>query len=103
MANLVVFSVVYAARRASSSATSCSTPVFLHGTSDFFIFLLLRSFVRQAGAESSKDEPSREGKAAMASVVTERLLLREWDLGRDLGPFGAICRDADVMRYIDDG
>ena len=40
---------------------------------------------------------------AMASVVTERLLLREWDLGRDLGPFGAICRDADVMRYIDDG
>ena len=46
---------------------------------------------------------SSPGKAAMASVVTERLLLREWDLGRDLGPFGAICRDADVMRFIDDG
>ena len=39
----------------------------------------------------------------MQTFWYKRLLLREWDLGRDLGPFGAICRDADVMRYIDDG
>ena len=34
---------------------------------------------------------------------TERLLLRRWDLDRDLEPYAAICADPEVMRYIGDG
>jgi RimJ/RimL family protein N-acetyltransferase len=36
-------------------------------------------------------------------LETERLILRRWDLARDLDAYAAICADPEVMRYIGDG
>jgi RimJ/RimL family protein N-acetyltransferase len=36
-------------------------------------------------------------------LETERLILRRWNVVRDLDPYAAICADPDVMRYIGDG
>jgi len=36
-------------------------------------------------------------------IHTERLVLRRWDVDRDLDAYAAICADPEVMRYIGDG
>jgi RimJ/RimL family protein N-acetyltransferase len=36
-------------------------------------------------------------------IDTERLVLRRWDVDRDLDAYAAICGDPEVMRYIGDG
>jgi RimJ/RimL family protein N-acetyltransferase len=36
-------------------------------------------------------------------IETERLVLRRWDIARDLDAYAAICADPEVMRYIGDG
>jgi RimJ/RimL family protein N-acetyltransferase len=36
-------------------------------------------------------------------IETDRLVLRRWDVLRDLDAWAAICADPEVMRYIGDG
>ena len=36
-------------------------------------------------------------------IETDRLVLRRWDVTRDLDAWAAICADPEVMRYIGDG
>jgi RimJ/RimL family protein N-acetyltransferase len=41
--------------------------------------------------------------AETTRIDTERLVLRRWDVDRDLDAYAAICADPEVMRYIGDG
>ena len=41
--------------------------------------------------------------AATPRIETDRLVLRRWDVTRDLDAWAAICADPAVMRYIGDG
>lgn len=41
--------------------------------------------------------------AATPRLVTDRLVLRRWDVDADLDPYAALCADPQVMRYIGDG
>jgi len=40
--------------------------------------------------------------AATPRLETDRLVLRRWDVDRDLDAYAAICGDPEVMRYIGD-
>jgi RimJ/RimL family protein N-acetyltransferase len=41
--------------------------------------------------------------AGWPQLETERLILRRWDVARDLDAYAAICADPEVMRFIGDG